>query len=60
LELVPYIVRIVPKLEEEGIGARACSDAKFSPSNKISYLSLLATMELSDFNTLGERRPFLI
>jgi hypothetical protein len=53
-------VRVVPKLEKERTEARACSDAKFSPSNKISYLSQLATMELSDFNTLGERRPLFI
>jgi hypothetical protein len=53
-------MRVVLKLKKEGTRARACSDAKLFPPNKISYLSLLATMELSDFNTLGERRPLFI
>jgi hypothetical protein len=53
-------MRVVPKLKKEGTRARACFNAKFSTPNKISYLSLLAMMELSDFNTLGERRPLLI
>ena len=29
LELVPYIVEVVPKPEKQGTGASRCSDAKF-------------------------------
>jgi hypothetical protein len=61
MELVPYIVRVVPKLKKEGTGARACSDAKFSPPNKIRYLSILATVELLRFQLFGrEKIPFYL
>jgi hypothetical protein len=39
LELVPYIVKIVPKLGKVGTRARACSDAKFPLPNKILFPS---------------------
>jgi hypothetical protein len=59
LELVPYIVEIVPKHVKMRTGASNCSDAKFSPPNKILFLSQLAPVEPLDFNHLEERRHLL-
>jgi hypothetical protein len=56
LELVPYIVRVVPKLEKEGTGARACSDAKFSHPNKITYLSYTSNGGALRFQLFGREK----
>jgi hypothetical protein len=46
-------MRVVPRLNS---GEQEHAPMLNSPPNKIAYLSILATLELSDFNCLGERR----